>query len=48
MIPDPVRDVVGLPVGEEGGYFVNANHLEADDSMVQYNLLPQEQPGLWC
>lgn len=48
---DPLRDAVGLPAGEEQEYFVNGfgfmgqNH---DESVVDYNLPPGNQPELWC
>ena len=54
---DPLRIAVGLPVGDEGAYFVNE---EGDcgqgktgygakiPDVVDYNAPPQGQPGLWC
>lgn len=50
-LPDPVRQRVSLPIGKEGGYFVSAGgHYgqDTDKSIVSYNELPVEQPGLWC
>lgn len=41
---DPVRDDVDLPIGDEGGYCVS----EHEDSVVDYNTPPVNQPGLWC
>lgn len=54
--PDPKREAVGLPVGDEAGYFVGEppsrpiempKHAVADD-VVDYNTPPEGQPGLWC
>lgn len=48
---DPLREAVGLPVGPEGGYYVNAMGYygqEGDASVLDYNNSPQGQPGLWC
>ena len=42
--PDPLREAVGLPIGEEGGYFVGS----IDDSVTGPNNPPAGQPGLWC
>ncbi|MEG4861764.1 hypothetical protein QUB75_31105 [Microcoleus sp. K1-B6] len=40
---------VGLPVGEEGCYFVNEKWDEDSEvSVVDYNRPPKTQPGLWC
>ena len=52
MRPDPLRVAVGLPVGPEGAYFVNAGgmcgqELDAPD-VRSGNNPPVEQPGLWC
>ena len=48
-IPDPARTAVGLPVGEEGCYFVNEKWDEDSEvSVVNYNRPPKTQPGLWC
>lgn len=50
-MPDPVRGRARLPVGKHGGYFVGGagfrgqNH---DDSIIDYNVPPEGQPGLWC
>jgi hypothetical protein len=49
--PDPLRVAVGLPVGVEGGYFVGSVEFagqEDSSDVVDYNLPPQDQPGLWC
>jgi hypothetical protein len=50
-LPDPLRLAVGLPIGDEGGYFVgsSANHGQNNDaSVVDHNAPPSDQPGLWC
>ncbi|WP_293337701.1 hypothetical protein [Microcoleus sp. CAWBG58] len=48
-IPDPARQAVNLPVGEEGCYFVNQSwDEESEVSIVNYNRPPKTQPGLWC
>ncbi|MEG4520145.1 MULTISPECIES: hypothetical protein [unclassified Microcoleus] len=48
-IPDPAREAVGLPVGEEGCYFVNEKwDKDSEVSVVNYNRPPKTQPGLWC
>ena len=49
--PDPVRKAVGLPVGEEGGYFVGEGGFAGQDhgvGVVNSNRPPSGQPGLWC
>jgi hypothetical protein len=50
-LADPVREAVGLPVGQEGCYFVGGSGFmgqERDDSIQDYNRPPGGQPGLWC
>ena len=50
-MPDPVREAVGLPVGEHGAYFVGGGGYagqEHDASIIDYNTPPPGQPGLWC
>lgn len=50
-MPDPLRAAVGLPVGEQGGYFVGAADECGQDrtrDIVEYNRPPAGQPGLWC
>jgi hypothetical protein len=50
-LPDPYREAVGLPVGEEAEYFVGGDGFagqDRDDSIVDYNSSPSSQPGLWC
>lgn len=49
--PDPIREAVGLPIGDEAGYFVGGEGSfgQAHDASVQdYNRPPRSQPGLWC
>ncbi len=48
---DPRREVVGLPVGEEGCYFVADNYSTGTfgiSDVVGHNEPPKGQPGLWC
>ncbi|MFW5887889.1 MAG: hypothetical protein ACOCUH_03720 [Bacteriovoracia bacterium] len=49
-LEDPIREAVGLPVGEDGGYFVNADGFmgqNEDSSVIDYNRPPKNQPSLW-
>ncbi len=55
--PDPLREAVGLPVGLEGGYFVNEDGPSGQGKdmfgdrpgdVLDYNIPPKGQPGLWC
>jgi hypothetical protein len=49
--PDPVRAAVGLPVGDEGGYFVNEDGFAGQHhgpDVLDSNEPPAGQPGLWC
>jgi hypothetical protein len=55
--PDPLRIDVGLPVGEEGGYFVGEQGMMGQGvglwndkpvDVTNYNQPPRGQPGLWC
>src|SRR5205823_1028208 len=49
--PDLVRRAVGLPIGKEGAYFVGALGawgMDHDASVLDFNLPPWGQPGLWC
>lgn len=54
--PDPVRAAVGLPVGDDGGYFVGAIGFAGMDEersvvandILEFNNPPAGQPGLWC
>ncbi len=50
-LPDPVREAVGLSLGEEAEYFVGGTGWagqDGDDSVRDYNTPPGKQPGLWC
>ncbi len=48
-LPDPSREAVGLPIGEEAAYFVGAtDHQEKDVSVIDPNVPPLGQPSLWC
>jgi hypothetical protein len=50
-IPDPVREAVGLPLGEEAAYFVGGKGVfgqDPDESILDDNEPPAGQPGLWC
>jgi hypothetical protein len=51
QLPDPVREAVGLPIGEQGGYFVGgfgSFGQDLDASVTDPNGPPKGQPGLWC
>jgi hypothetical protein len=52
LLPDPLRQAVGLPVGEDGCYFVGSDDVCGQDfghpSVVRPNDPPYRQPGLWC
>jgi hypothetical protein len=48
---DPVREKVGLPIGDGGGYFVGgvgSYGQDNDRSVTDHNEPPSGQPGLWC
>jgi hypothetical protein len=51
---DPVREAVGLPIGDQGAYFVGGfgfKGQDRDDSIETHsdgNWPPESQPGLWC
>lgn len=50
-MPDPVREAVGLPIGEDGGYFtggLGSYGQDDDESVIYGNGRPAGQPGLWC
>lgn len=50
-LPDPLRKAVGLPIGDEGEYFVGGTGCAGQDhdaTIVEYNRAPGSQPGLWC
>lgn len=51
LIPDPKREAVRLPVGDEGEYFVGSTADFGQDrtaDILDYNSPPADQPGLWC
>jgi hypothetical protein len=50
-LPDAVREAAGLPIGEQGGYFVGATDFmgqEPTPDVTDGNHPPTGQPGLWC
>jgi len=50
-VEDKVRTDAGLPIGVEGGYFVNADGFKGQDrdsSVLDGNRPPSGQPSLWC
>ena len=50
-LPDPLRNAVGLPIGNEAEYFVGGvgDFGQDDDlSVIDHNDPPKNQPGLWC
>ena len=50
--PDPLRQSIGLAVGLEGGYYVGTKDRQSsqdhEKSVINVNLPPDNQPGLWC
>lgn len=50
MLPDPIREEVGLPIGIDGCNFVGETMMwhEDDGSVLDSNNPPSGQPGLWC
>jgi hypothetical protein len=51
LLPDPIRESVGLTVGFQGGYFVGGGGYrgqDRDESILEYNVPPDDQPSLWC
>lgn len=51
LMSDPLREEVGLPIGDEGQYFVGGVGFagqDRDDSVLDGNTPPRPQPGLWC
>lgn len=49
--PDSIREEVGLPVGNEGGYFVGEGGYAGQGrgpDVVASNDPPTGQPGVWC
>lgn len=52
-LPDPLREAVGLPVGPEGAFYVDAaatsyRGQSTTADVVDSNNPPADQPGLWC
>lgn len=48
---DPLREAAGLPLGNQGGYFVGGRGYmgqDMDSSILDHNEPPVSQPGLWC
>ncbi len=48
---DEERHAVGLPIGDDGGYFVGGTGFcgqDDDASILDHNEPPPTQPGLWC
>ena len=48
---DPIRVNAGLPIGEDGCYYIGSSGFKGQDrdsSIVEYNDPPSDQPGLWC
>lgn len=48
---DPLRKEANLPIGVEGGYFVNETGFHGQDhgeDVIDHNGPPRGQPGLWC
>ncbi len=50
IVPDPLREATGLPLGPEGGFFIGDGELQSDDhpTVVDGDEPPAGQPGLWC
>jgi hypothetical protein len=51
LLPDPIRDAAGLPIGVDAANFVGRSGYageEPDDSIIDNNEPPGGQPGLWC
>ena len=49
--PDPVREAAGLPVGDEGEFFVGEDGYAGQDrgpDVIDGNREPSNQHGLWC
>jgi hypothetical protein len=48
-IKDPIRQAVELPIGIEGEFTVfGEGFSEQEESILNYNMPPKTQPGLWC
>jgi hypothetical protein len=51
QLPDPLREAVGLPLGDDAEYFVGGTgHFgqDRDSSIIDYNSPPGSQPGFFC
>ena len=51
LLEDDTRKAVGLPVGEDGCFYVGGEGLRGTHDggdVVDYNAPPNGQPGLWC
>lgn len=52
VLPDPVREAVGLPVGIDGGFYIGDTrrnfHDDREIGVTDHNNPPEGQPGLWC
>lgn len=50
--PNPILHAAGLPIGEEGAYFVDIPDNEEDEmddpSICNYSAVPKGQPHLYC
>lgn len=46
LLPDPIREAVGLPVGPEGAFYVGG--VEVGETTVDYNRPPEDQWDLYC
>ena len=50
LMPDPIREAVGLPLGKDAEYFTGGGGFagqDKDDSIIDYNRPGGSQPGLW-
>lgn len=51
-IEDPIRENVGLPIGDCGEFFlgeaIDYKFFSNDKTVVDHNTPPPTQPGLWC
>ena len=50
-LADPLREAVGLPIGEQGCYFTGGSGnlgQELDNSVISRSSPPVGLPGLWC
>lgn len=55
LLPDPLRRAVGLPIGEDAAFCVEASEdlfgtggRKGKSDVVDANQPPHGQPGLWC